>query len=160
MDKKTLLRNLRTAKKLVARKFKKNVKLSWQFLLDDYTFPPDELDEILESDLDRHEKMELLARRSYALFVKVDGKNFDIKKEDVNKIIRLALKNFAFLGSSHVYRFPNFQLPQICDTCEFRNSDKFGDARCAHCKKNEFVRHGVTNFWSIGCDYASTPGLN
>lgn len=144
------------------------MKLSWHFLLDNYTFAEEELDEILESDLDYTGKMNLLAKRSFTLVAKVEEKGFDAKKDDVNKIMCHVLKNLpckeffknhAFMGDTCSFHFPNPTLPRNCTTCKFQWCDKRNDTHCVQCQKNEYVRGGTNDSWLVSYQYAQTAGL-
>lgn len=155
MDKKTLLQKLRLVRKLVSLKLGKDAKLSWNFILDNYTFAEEELAEILESDMDYTEKMNLLAKRSYALVTKVEGG----KKDDVNKIMCHVFGNLAFVEDTHTFRFPNPSLPRDCSTCKFQWCDKQDDTHCVRCKKNGYVQGGTNDSWLVSYQYAPTAGL-
>lgn len=168
MDKKTVLRNLRTARKLVALKLGKKTRLSWKFILDKYTFTERELDEILESDLDYTEKMNLLAERSCVLLAEVTEKAFEENKNAVNKIMCHVFKDLpctkffddkAFMGNVHSFHFPNPLIPHDCGTCKFQWCNKKTDAYCSNCQKNKFISNGVNDCWLASCEYMTSAGL-
>lgn len=168
MDKKTVLRNLRIAKKLVSKKLGEKTKLSWRFLLDKYTFTEQELDEILESDLDYTEKMNLLAERSRVLLAEVTERAFEENKNVVNKIMCHVFKglpcteffdNKAFMGNVHSFHFPNPLIPHDCETCKFQWCNKQTDDHCSNCQKNKYVSTGVNDCWLASYEYMTSAGL-